>query len=127
MIMSEELLQRDLIKHPKKLGKWDFYNIGSTTVNDLKKYGIIRNVDYGGISNKKVDAIIVQNKDVIAIIEYKRPSQFKTKDQKNRAIKQEIEVAKRLGAKIIIATDMKDTVWVNALTGDVIKDEEGQK
>jgi len=125
--MSEELLQRDLIKHPKKLGKWDFYNIGSTTVNDLKKYGIIRNVDYGGISNKKVDAIIVQNKDVIAIIEYKRPSQFKTKDQKNRAIKQEIEVAKGLGAKIIIATDMKDTVWVNALTGDVIKDEEGQK
>jgi len=30
--LSEELLQRDLLKNPEKIGKWDFYNIGSTTV-----------------------------------------------------------------------------------------------
>ena len=29
--MSEELLQRDLINNPEKIGKWDFRNIGSTT------------------------------------------------------------------------------------------------
>ena len=25
--MSEELLQRNLLKNPAKIGKWDFYNI----------------------------------------------------------------------------------------------------
>ncbi len=30
--MSEELLQRDLVKNPDKIGKWDFYNIGATNV-----------------------------------------------------------------------------------------------
>ena len=124
--MSEELLQRDLLKNPEKIGKWDFYNIGSTSIKALKEYGIIRNVDYGNVENKKVDALIVQKKNVIAIVEYKIPLQFKTQTQKNRAIEQEIEVAKKLGTKIIIATDTKDTVWVNALTGKRIKDENGE-
>ena len=125
--MSEELLQRNLIKNPEKVGKWDFYNIGATTVKALKEYGIIRNINYGKIEKKKVDAIIVQKKNVIAIIEYKKPSQFKTKNQQNKAIKQEIGVAKKLGSKIIIATDTKDTIWVNVLTGKRIKDENGKE
>lgn len=125
--MSEELLQRNLVKNPEKIGKWDFYNIGATSVKTLKEYGIIRNINYGEIERKKVDAIIVQKKNVIAIIEYKKPSQFKTKTQKNKAIKQEIGVAKKLGSKIIIATDTKDTVWVNVLTGKRIKDENGRE
>lgn len=125
--MSEELLQRDLIDNPEKTGKWDFYNIGTTTVKTLKEYGIIRNVDYGNVNNKKVDAIIIQRKNVIAVIEYKKPSEFKTRSQQDKAVKQEIEVAKKLGSKIIIATDTKDTVWVNALTGKRIKDENGKE
>jgi hypothetical protein len=92
--MSEELLQRNLQKDPEKIGKWDFYNIGATTVKSLKEYGIIRNVNYGKDERKKVDALIVQQKNVIAVIEYKRPSEFKTQALKNKAIKQEIEVAK---------------------------------
>ncbi len=125
--MSEELLQRNLVKNPEKIGKWDFYNIGATSVKALKEYGIIRNVNYGEVEKKKVDAIIIQRKNVIAIVEYKKPSQFKTKIQKDKAIKQEIEVAKKLGSKIIIATDTKETVWVNALTGRRIKDENGKE
>ena len=125
--MSEELLQRNLVKNPEKIGKWDFYNIGATTIKALKEYGIIRNVSYEGIEKKKVDAIIVQKKNVIAIIEYKKPSQFKTKNQQNKAIKQEIEVAKKLGSKIIIATDTKDTIWINVLTGKRIKNEDGKE
>ena len=35
--MSEELLQKDLIKNPDKIGKWDFYNIGATTIKQLKE------------------------------------------------------------------------------------------
>jgi len=125
--MSEELLQRDLINTCQKLGKWDFYNIGATTVKALKEHGIIRNVNYGAEEKKKVDGLIVQKKNVIAVIEYKKPSEFKTVAQKNNAIKQEIEVAKKLDAHIIIATDTKDTVWVNVLTGNKIKDENGKE
>jgi type I restriction-modification system DNA methylase subunit len=125
--MSEELLQRNLIKNPEKIGKWDFYNIGATSVKALKEYGIIRSVNYGEEEKKKVDALIVQNKNVIAVIEYKKPSEFKTKAQQDKAIKQEIEVAKKLKCNLIIATDTKDTVWVNALTGKRIKDKDGNE
>lgn len=125
--MSEELLQRDLSKNPEKIGKWDFYNIGSTTIKTLKEYGIIRNVDYGNAEHKKVDALIVQKKNVIAVIEYKKPSQFKTQSQKDKAIQQEIGVAKKLGTKIFIATDTEETVWVNVLTKEKIKNENGEK
>ncbi len=126
-IMSEELLQRDLLNNPEKIGNWDFYNIGATSVKALKEHNIIRNVDYGKEDKKKVDALIVQKKNVIAVIEYKKPSEFKTKAQKNKAIKQELEVARKIGAGIIIATDTKDTVWVNVLTGNKIQDEQGQE
>lgn len=125
--MSEELLQRGLNKKnpTAKIGKWDYYNIGATTLKALKGANIIRNIDYGNLENKKVDALIVNKKDVIAVIEFKQPKEFKTEAQKQKAIKQEIEVAHKLGAKIIIATDTKDTLWVNALTGEKITDENG--
>lgn len=125
--MSEELLQRNLVKSPEKIGKWDFYNIGATTVKALKEYGIIRHVNYGAVEGKKVDGLIVQKKNVIAVIEYKKPSEFKTRAQQDKAIKQEIEVAQKLGAKIFIATDTQETVWVNALTENRIKDWDGNE
>lgn len=121
--MSEELLQRNLLKNPEKIGKWDFYNIGNTTLRALKENNILRNVDYGEVERKKVDALIVFGKNVIAIIEYKTPSEFNTKEKQKKAIQQEIEVAKKLGCKLIIATDTQETIWVNALTGRQIKDE----
>lgn len=121
--MSEELLQRGLINNPEKIGKWDFYNIGATTVKALKEHGIIRNINYGAVEKKKIDALIVQKKNVIAVIEYKKPSEFKTESQQKKAIKQEIDVARKLGAKIFIATDTKEAIWVNALTNNRIADE----
>ncbi len=125
--MSEELLQRNLLESPEKIGKWDFYNIGATTIKALKEHGIIRNVDYGTAEKKKIDGLIVQGKKVIAVIEYKKPSEFKTKAQQQKAINQELEVAQKLDCKILIATDTKDTVWVNALTGKRICDEKGKE
>ena len=125
--MSEELLQRDFIKNPEKIGKWDFYNIGATNLKALKKYKKIPDIDYGILGKKKPDALIIQQKQVIAVIEYKIPKNFKTEAQKKKAIKQEIEVAKKLGAKIFIATDTKETVWINVLTGNKIGDENGEE
>ena len=125
--MSEELLQRGLDKNnpTSKIGKWNYYNIGATTLRALKEAKIIRNVDYGVLELKKIDGIIVNSKDVIAVIEFKQPKDFKTKEQKDKAINQEIEVAKILGCKIIIATDTIDTIWVNSLTGERICDKSG--
>jgi hypothetical protein len=84
----------------------------------------LRNVDYGEVERKKVDALIVFRKNVIAIIEYKKPSEFNTKEKQKKAIQQEIDVARKLGCKLIIATDTQETIWVNALTGKQIKDED---
>lgn len=125
--MSEELLQRGLDRKTPtaKIGRWDYYNIGATTLKALKGANIIRNIDYGNLENKKVDALIVNRKEVIAIVEFKQPKEFKTDAQKQKAIHQEIEVARKLEAKIIIATDTIDTLWVNALTGEKITDENG--
>ncbi|MDR1653688.1 MAG: hypothetical protein LBS01_08610, partial [Prevotellaceae bacterium] len=125
--MSEELLQRDLIANPEKIGKWNFYNIGATSVKALKENGIIRSIDYGKFENKKPDALLVQKKNVVAVIEYKKPSEFNTKEKQEKAIKQELEVAQKLDAPIFIATDTKETVWVNAATGNRIKDESGKE
>jgi type I restriction enzyme M protein len=125
--MSEELLQRDLIKNPEKIGPWLFYNIGSTTLKALKEAGIIRNVDYGEFERKKVDGLIVQEKNVIAVIEYKKPSEFKSLRQKDKAVTQESEVAKKLNAPLLIATDTKESIWINVFSGKQILDESGTK
>ena len=127
--MSEELIQRGLDKKnpTSKIGKWDYFSIGATTLKALKEASIIRNVNYGVLELKKVDGVIIHNKDVIAVIEFKHPKDFKTKIQKDKAITQEIEVAKILGSKIIIATDTIDTIWVNALTNERICDELGNE
>ncbi|VAW32157.1 Type I restriction-modification system, DNA-methyltransferase subunit M [hydrothermal vent metagenome] len=123
--MSEELLQRDLLNNPEKIGTWDFYNIGATSVKALKEYGIVREVDYGNVEKKKIDALLVKRKNILAVVEYKKPSEFRTKKQREKAVKQEIEVAQKLGAKLFIATDTKTAIWLNAQTGNYILDESG--
>jgi type I restriction enzyme M protein len=123
--MSEELLQRNLIKSPEKIGSWDFYNIGATSINALKEADIIRSIDYGDAARKKVDAIITRQKDVIAIIEYKHPRQFNTKGKKNNAISQGIEVARKLKTKLMIVTDTQESLWINVISGNIVKNQDG--
>jgi len=106
--MSEELLQRDLIRNPEKIGKWDFRNIGSTTLNALKNAGIIPKKDYKSFERRKPDGIITSKKEVIAIVENKDVSKFKTDKQKQDALQQGLDVAQILSAKILILTDSID-------------------
>ena len=123
--MSEELLQRDLLQNPEKIGNWDFYNIGATTIKSLKNNKIILDIDYKEIELKKVDALIVQKKNVIAVVEYKKPSEFNSETKINKAIQQELKVAQALSASILITTDTKKSIWINPLTGNKIKNEDG--
>lgn len=125
--MSEELLQRGLIDNPNKIGTWSFYNIGATTINNLKEAGIIRSIDYGDISRRKVDAIITNQKEVIAIIEYKKPDKFNTNGKQENTASKWIEVAKKLKTKLIISTDTQETLWTNVATGRSVEDIHGNK
>lgn len=123
--MSEELLQRDLLENPDKIGNWYFYNIGATTIKNLKESKIINDFDYDQIDNRKPDGLIVYNKNVLAIIENKKPSEFNTDDKKKNAIKQATEVGKILKSKLSIVTDTTETLWINSFTGERILDENG--
>lgn len=124
--MSEELIQRNLINAPEKMGVWNFYNIGSTTLKSLKGAKIIPNRNYDEYEAKKPDALIVKKPLIVAAIEYKQPSQLKTKKQINAAIQQEIGTAQVLGAKIYIVTDGKKTYWINPLTSNPISFDNGE-
>ena len=58
--MSEELIQRNLVEAPEKMGDWKFYNIGATTLKALKNAKIIPNRDYDEYEGKKPDALMTQ-------------------------------------------------------------------
>lgn len=119
--MTEELIQRGLVDNPERMKEWCYYNIGSTTVNQLACAGIIPKRDYSTLTKKKPDAIITNGDTVVAVIEYKSPAKLRTKKQIESAIGQELEVAKALNAKIYIVTDgLGNTAWINALTGNRI-------
>jgi type I restriction-modification system DNA methylase subunit len=124
--VSEELLQRNLLKNPEKTGVWDFYNIGSTTLNELKNAKIIPQKDYKGLGARKPDGIIALKQKVIAVIENKSIAKFKTDKHKSDALKQGIDVARVLNAKILILTNTLETVWINVLNEEVISDIKGQ-
>lgn len=131
--MSEELNQRDLINNPEKIGDYDFRNIGSTTLSQLKAAKIISSKNYKDFEKRKPDTIIsIPNvvkskiKTTIAVVENKDVSKLKTAKQKQEAIQQGLEVAKVLEAKILIVTDTIETLWINALNGDEILDEKGR-
>ena len=100
--MSEELIQRNLVEAPEKMGDWNFYNIGATTLKALKNAKIIPNRDYAEFEGKKPDALIVKKPLVIAAIEYKTPQELRTKTQIAKAIAQE------LGTRVYIVTDGKN-------------------
>lgn len=79
--MSEELIQRNLIEAPEKMGDWNFYNIGATTLKALKGAKIIPDKDYEAYEGKKPDALIVKKPIIIAAIEYKTPQELRTEKQ----------------------------------------------
>jgi len=125
--MSEELIQRNLVEAPEKMGDWNFYNVGATTLKALKGAKIIPDKDYDEFEAKKPDALIVKKPIVIAAIEYKVPSQLRTKKQIEKAISQELGTAQVLQAKVYIITDGKKSIWVNPATGHEILQEDGSK
>lgn len=116
--MSEELLQTT----PFWLGRYSYYKLGSTTLNQLKKAKIINRFNKG-LSDKKPDGLITLPGGIVkAVIEYKKPEELSTKTQITKAINQEIDVAKSL-CKLLIVTDGTKSFWINALNGkEILRD-----
>lgn len=125
--MSEELIQRNLIEAPEKMGDWNFYNIGATTLKALKGAKIIPDKDYEAYEGKKPDALIVKKPIIIGAIEYKTPQELRTEKQIAKAIAQEIGTAQILQAKVYIVTDGKKTFWINPATGQEILQEDDSR
>ena len=91
--MSEELIQKRLTENGLILGNYEFYNIGNTTINQLKKYKIITKKNYKEYEKNKPDALLVdrRNKNNIKIpllIEYKNIGKFKSDADKKSTIEQ---------------------------------------
>ncbi|HEC88579.1 MAG TPA: N-6 DNA methylase [Thermoplasmata archaeon] len=116
--MSEELIQKGYTEHGEIFGIYEFYNIGNTTINELKRFKIAPDKEYGDYGIKKPDALLVdrRNKDnviVIAVIEHKDYSEFNTPYKKELACKQCNNYCEVLNAKIGIVTDTNEYIWIN--------------
>ena len=66
------------------------------------------------------------HRHIVAVVEYKTPQELGTDSRVNNAIKQELDVARAL-CKILIVTDSTKTYWVNALTGERVRDAHGNE
>lgn len=121
--VSEELIQSS----PKPLGRYFYYKIGNSTLSQLRKHNVIKGRFSKDVAKKKPDGLIVlPGGDVKAVIEYKRPSELRSKAQIQKAIMQELEVAGNL-CKLLIVTSGKKTFWINALNSKPILDEKSNE
>ena len=128
--MSEQTKQNDLYSNTVTiLAKYECLSLGATTIGNLideKRITCKKIKTAVKNKGKKPDVLIVDSsRKVIAYIECKKPDEFDTEKKIEAAINQEIGAAKELGVKIFVATDGRKFVWVNALTGNKILDENG--
>lgn len=120
--MSEELLQTI----PLQIGRYTYYRLGATTLNQLRDADIIPKRNYDKLERKKPDGLLVYHGEIRAVVEYKAPAEIRSDRAVEKAIKQELEVAKVL-CKVMIVTDSTKSYWVNALNGERILDQQGKE
>ncbi len=110
---------------PTPVGRFLYYPTRDTNLAQLRQAKVVSVVDEKRLEKKKPDGlIVVPNGKVVAVIEYKQPHNLKTPANVKKAIQQELEVARSL-CKLLIVSDNTKTYWINALTGNVIVDEDG--
>lgn len=119
--MSEEL-QSKYLKNCKitgqRIGDFEYFQIGSTTFNQLKQARIIPSSFDKRYASKKPDRLIVDRRNkrklvVIAVIEDKQGRKFTSVIEKQKAIHQCNNYCQELKAKMGIITDSSATIWIN--------------
>lgn len=123
--MSEELRQKGLLKQGLKIGSYEFYNIGSTTLKQLKKYKIVPNRNYEEYELRKPDALLVDRRNkksikVVLVIEHKDSGKFRSADDKIKTVQQCNDLCQVLKADVGIATDNSNFIWFNPNYEDTI-------
>lgn len=116
--MSEELIQKGLTDNGIKVGNYEYYTIGSTTLNQLKKYRIIPKRDYKKYGTRKPDALLVDRRNkndvkVITVVEHKDIDKFVSQQDIKDTIQQCNDMCQVLEAEVGIATDLSSFVWFN--------------
>ncbi|MCH5324001.1 MAG: SAM-dependent DNA methyltransferase [Eubacterium sp.] len=127
--MSEQTIQDSLFSNDVSiLDKYTCLSLGATTINDLMKSGKLKQVKVSKNLSKKPDVLIInKNKEVVVFLEFKTPDELNSQIKIYKAIKQEIGVAKEIGAKIYVVTDGDKYIWLNPVTGNLIVDENGNQ
>ena len=127
--MSEQTIQNSLFSNDVSiLDKYTCLSLGATTISDLIKSGKLKQVKISKNLSKEPDVLIInKNKEVIVFLEFKTPDELNTQAKINKAIKQEIGVAKEIGAKIYVVTDGDKYIWLNPVSGNLIVDENGNQ
>lgn len=120
--MSEQLLH----SQKRSIGKYEYLPLGEVTVKQLMNSGLIPKKKYTSVLTKKPDGLVFYQKVVKAVVEYKQPSKLRSDADIDKAINQELNVARQL-CKILIITDGSQSFWINALNGERIKDNKGNE
>lgn len=127
--MSEQTIQDELYSTLVEFGKYICRSLGATTIKDLVQSKEITGINLKQcekITAKKPDVLILnQNKEIVIFMEMKTPEQFSSIDKKNKAIWQELNVAKKVKAKIYVISDGTEFIWVNPKTENLVLNEDG--
>lgn len=125
--MSEQTIQNALYSTPVEFGKFKCLNLGATTIKDLVVNNIITGIQpkqSESIKAKKPDVLLINaSKEIVVFIEMKKPGALKSKKAEDKAIRQEINVAKAVKAKIYVVSDGNKFIWINPITEEPIIDE----
>lgn len=116
--MSEELIQKKLTKHGIKISKYEYFDTTRTNINAFKKYGFVPNKVYGKYGKREPDGLLIdrgsaKNVRVIVAREYKQPKEFRTEQQKLKAIQQCNDLCQVIEAQIGVITDGQTYIWIN--------------
>jgi len=116
--LSEKLIQKGLTVNGLKIGYYQYYNIGNTTLNQLKNANIIPKKDYKEYEWKKPDVILIDRRNinnikVLVVVEHKKSGKFKSKKDRINTIQQCNDLCQILDADVWIATDNSKFIWFN--------------
>jgi len=124
--MSEELLQRELLTQPPAFGRWQYYNIGATSLRALKSHKIIPDLDYETFEGRKPDALVADKGRVFAVVENKSPAELDTEAKIARHIAYWLPVARKVRSRLLILTDGTQSIWISTKSGLRIRNAKGE-
>jgi len=120
--MSEDFIRNTA----RAVGPYVYYNLGTTTISQLKRHRVIPQKDYHGVSNKKPDSLLTYQSQVVAVIEHKDPRELSNPKVLEDEISEKSPAARALCNLLIITDDTSQTYWINPHTRQSIEDESGR-